>query len=421
MLTEVFEDKKVWLLLAASFASVGLTALLRILGSYILHNNVLWIEGLHALLGTILSLFILVPVILVRSRISERYPYGLYKLEDLIAIILAIVILFSLFLDLGELFRPPVETGAVVALVQAASLPFLAVSAWLKRKAGFRLRSPSLVADASHVIVDVAEGGGVLAGLTLYMVLNVGWMYTATVGVALLGLLIAAYEAGHESVTAILDLPKDKRVLEEIRRAAEEALGGGGVVADIKVRWAGPAIFVEVLLNLHPLLTIEEASLIAKRVRRFIASSVEGVKDVAVRIEPVRRRNMVVAAPVMEKSHQVKLSQHFGKARYMLIADIKEGKIMASRFIENPARAEKEREGSKMLRGARVAEKLYRQGITDIIVCNIGEIAFSLLLRHHIVVWQGECDKTVGDNIRLLVEGTLRVLREPTREESWEK
>ncbi len=420
LLTEVFEDRKAWLLLAASLASVSMSALLRLAGSYLLGNNVLWIEGLHALLDTALSLFIVVPVILVRSRVGEKYPYGLYKLEDLVAIVLAMIILFTLFLDLGELFSPPVEASSATALVQAASLPFLAVSAWFKREAGRRLRSPSLVADASHVLVDVVEGGSVLAGLALYLYLGAPWVYTVTVAIALLGLLVAAYEAGHESVAAILDLPKDKETLARIRRAVEGALGGEGSVSGVKARWAGPVIFVEVLLNLHPLFTIEEASLVAKRVRDAIVASVEGVRDVAVRIEPARRTDMVVAVPVMEKDPEAAPAYHFGKARFMLVAEIKKGEVASTRFIENPAYVEKGGRG-EVLRGARAAESLYKRGVTDIVVCNIGEIAFSLLLRHHIVVWRGRCGLPARDNVRLLLEGVLEVMREPTREESWER
>ena len=59
-------------------------------------------------------------------------------------------------------------------------------------------------------------------------------------------------------------------------------------------------------------------------------------------------------------------------------------------------------------------------GVTDVIVKNIGEIAYSLLLRHKIVVWKGRDDNAI-DNIKYLIRGYLEVLDQPTHEASWKK
>lgn len=414
---------RAWGLLALSFVLVASAAAVRILGFTLYGNNVLWIEGLHALLDSLLSLFILIPVLIVRSKIGERYPYGLYKLEDLVAIILALVILLSLFLDINELFSKPSVVGIPVATVEAASILLLALAAYTKRQAGRELRSPSLLADANHMFVDVMEGGAVLVGLLAYILTRIGGAYTATVAMALLGLLLAAYEAGHDSLKAILDLPKDKEELENMRRAVEGVIGETGELLDIRARWAGPVIFVEVLLRLHPLLTIEESSLVAEKVKRSIMSAVEGVRDVAVRIEPVRRRRLKVAVPVDKPEIARNISRHFGRAAYFAVAVIEDGRIIDVEYLRNPALKKElaDDASAKVLRGARVAEALFKEGATDVITCGIGEIAYAILLRHRVMVWRGLCGKSVKENLDALIKGKLVLMHEPTREESWEK
>lgn len=415
-------NARVWGLLALSFILVASAAAVRILGFTLYGNNVLWIEGLHALLDSLLSLFILIPVLIVRSKIGERYPYGLYKLEDLVAIILAIVILLSLFLDINELFSKPSIVGIPVAIVEAASILLLALAAYTKRQVGKELRSPSLLADANHMFVDVMEGGAVLVGLLAYILTRVGGAYTAAVAMALLGLLLAAYEAGHDSLKAILDLPKDKEELENMRRVVEGVIGETGELLDIRARWAGPVIFVEVLLRLHPLLTIEESSLVAEKVKRSIMSAVEGVRDVAVRIEPVRRRQLKVAVPVDKPKIAQSISRHFGRAAYFAVATVEDGRIMGVEYLRNPAlKKELADEAAKVLRGARVAEALFKEGATDVVTCGIGEIAYAILLRHRVMVWRGLCGKSVKENLDALIKGKLALMHEPTREESWEK
>ncbi|GEM_PF-578121 len=417
---EDFGDREAWLLLLYSFLFLAAATAVRIFGALVASNNVLWVEGLHVLLDTLLSLFIIVPVVVVRSSLSERYPYGLYRLEDVVALLIAAIIVFTVYLDVGEVFTVPGAVSPLVVGVQAASLPLLLAASLYKRRAGVRLRSPTLIADASHVKVDVVEGGAVLVGLLAYLYTGIVGLYTLTLLVALLGLLFAAYEAGFDSLKALLDLPKDGDALKRMREAAAEALGSEGKLVSFKARWAGPAVFVEAVVRLHPLTTIEESSIVAQRIARAVRSSVDGVKGVAVTVEPVRRARMTVAVPVDGEGAAAKLSRHFGKARFFLLAEVAGGKIVETRFVAAPSTGSGEAE-DKVLRGARVAEWLHKLGVTDVITCNIGEIAFSILLRHHIVLWRGECGKSVGEILRLLAEGALARMKEPTREESWEK
>jgi len=402
------------LLLAASLALVGLAALVRYGVGVAYSNKALIIEGLHVGVDVVITAVIIVSMVLARSRRAQRLPYGLFKLEDLAAFMVAVVILY-LALEVGiEGIEGPVPSASLIpAAAEAATIPAILGAAWLKEKAGELLRSPGLHADAVHTIVDAVEGGLVAVGLTAFWLTGVAAAYRVALIVAVIGLLLAAWEAGRDSLLSLLDIPRDRSLIDRVRRIATSH---GVEVAEARARWSGPVVFVELTIRTHPLISVEDAAIIARRIADRIKKSIEGVWEVIVRIEPCRRKRFRVAIPIDKPSTEAKPSRHFGRAAYMAIIDVEaDGKIRASKIIRNPYQADKE----PLLSGVKTAEKLHDMGVSDVAVINIGEVSYGLLLRHQILVWRAKHDKTAKENAALLAKGQLEKLREPTHEKPW--
>ncbi len=414
-------------LLALSFILLFMISAVRITAGMLLDNPILNIEGLHALIDTVISFFIVFTIFVVRSSFSQRFPYGLYKLEDLVAILLSMIILFTLFTSLDEIFHKPPAPNLAILLVQASTIPLLALSVLSKYRAAYILHSPSLKADATHMFVDVIETSSVTFGLLLFMITRYGFIYTLSLIIALIGLLLAAYEAAHDSILAILDLPKDKRLLEELKNYLQELIIGKAELVDLKARWAGPIVFVEILLRSHPLNTLESIGRMTRCIEENIRKRFEDVKYIVVTVKPTLRNYLKIAVPIEEASFDSPLSNHFGKAPYFLIVEVNNERIISKQIIDkNIILSRSSRKGIKinvpqsLLRGAEIAENFHDMGVTDVIVKNIGEIAYSLLLRHKIVIWKGR-DGNAIDNVENLVKGYLEVLDQPTHEASWKK
>ncbi len=412
-------------LLVSSFALILAVTIARMGFGFYFRNNVLVIEGLHALIDAVISLLIIIAALIVRSEFSRKYPYGLYRLEDLASIIMAVIILLTLAVDYPDLLKPFAGGVFEALVVQSISIPMITLSAYLKAVAGRIMRSPSLRADAMHMAADIIEGSVVAAGLAIYyFILKSPIVYKVTLAVTVVGLVVAAYEACHESLKAILDLPRDEKVLAKAKEVINRVVSGYGEITDLKARWAGPVVYIETILKLHPLRTIEDAGRLSSRITSEIKKSIEGVEDVIVRIEPAVRKELVIAAPLESMEEISKLSSHFGKAEYFLIAHVVEGEVKSTRIIRNPAVTYRGR-GGRWLRdvlvGARISEHLYNEGVTDVIAVNIGELAYSLLLRHKIIAWKGDPSKSVKENIEMLVNGELERLEEPTHEATWER
>ncbi len=408
-------------LIIISILALLIVTLSRFVVGEIFNVQVLVVEGYHSMIDTVLSFLILVALFVSRSEWSKRYPYGLYRLEDLVAFILALIILLEFINQIHNLKGMPPTLPLVGLFTEGFSVLLLAVSAITKLRAGKLMNSPSLSADAAHMWVDVTESFAVTVGLILYRVFLSSIIYKITMGLALLGLLVAAYEAAKDSVLALLDLPRDPEMLKKAWGISETVVSNKAEITNIKIRWAGPVTFIEVSIRTYPLITIDVASRMASRIERKLKKELAGVENVIVNIQPVRRSSLKVIVPVEKPSLNSLIYRHFGKSQLLILAYIEHNKIKKVKILRrSELLGENLSEDKDVLAGADLAESMHEQGVTDVIVNDIGEIAYALLLRHRILIWRA-MKGSVLDNINALLRGDLEPLEEPTREAPWRR
>jgi len=409
-------------LIAVSILALLTATTLRFMVGEIFDIQVLVVEGYHSMVDTILSFFMLVAVFVSRSEWSKRYPYGLYKLEDLAAFVLALIILLEFMNQLHNLRGTFPTLPFIGILVEGFSVLLLMASAMTKLKAAKLINSPSLSADAAHMWVDVAESSAVTIGLIFYRIFLSNIIYEVTMGLALLGLLFAAYEVAKDSILDLLDLPRDLETLKKAWNITKTIASNKAEITNIKIRWAGPAAFIEVFMRMHPLITIDVASRMASRIERKLKEELAGVKNVVVNIQPVKRSSLKVAVPALRPSLDSPIYRHFGKSELLLLIHIEHNEVRGLKVLKRSELLDKNlnRNEKDLLVGADLAESLYEQGVTDVIVDSIGEIAYALLLRHHILIWKA-MKGSVLDNINGLLRGDLEPLEEPTHEAPWRK
>ncbi len=418
----MIKRKELLTYVAASLFLTAISMLLRLTIGFLSGIAAVLIEGFHAMLDVIITVMVLASVLIVRSRRAQRLPYGLYKLEDLATLAIAtLLIIIAVEAGARGLNSSPRTTSMIPALIQLLSLPPLGLSAYLKVKASGIINSPSLRADGLHTVGDVIEGGGVALGLLIFSYTDSYTAYQASTLIAVAGIIVAAYEAGHDSLLSILDLPKDKNILRKISSLIENTANELKLI-NVRARWAGPVMFVEVILEAPPLRTVEDVSVICQRVTDLLKREVPSIADITIMVKPSIRKNFTVCIPLNEPSPNAVISRHFGRAEYFLVARINEGKIDSVEIIENEYKEEKLRGVPVVLLvGARVAESLHHRGVTDVIVCGIGEVAYSLLLRHKIVVWKANEPMQAHELLKKFLRFELERIQEPTHEEPWMK
>ena len=218
---------------------------------------------------------------------DEEHPYGHAKFETLGAMLIVVFLSVSIF----ELLR-----GAVDRLIagapppQASPIDFALIGATLlvnilvaesERRAGRRLGSEFLLADAMHTRMDVVITVAVLVGLALAHA-GLGWADPA-LAIIVAGLVA---QAGYGIVRRALPTLVDERAYDEgvIRREAEAVAGVHSAYA-IRSRSASDTRFAELMIAVDGTANVASAHLIADAVEARLRSALD-VQEVVVHVEP---------------------------------------------------------------------------------------------------------------------------------------
>ncbi len=388
--------------------------LIRFAGYILFKNYALYIESIHMLMDVIITILVIIVIYFVRSPVNKKYPYGLYKIEDLTAILISIMI-FVMTLDFAKsMFSAVPKLSIYTSIFEFVSLIPLFLSGYVKFIAGKKINSPSLHSDSFHVITDVLEGSIVGTGLYLAAILHNELYYYFALIVAILALFIIAIDIFKDSVYSILDIPKNKKLNSQIINILSDFKEIYNTKS-IKVRWAGPVNFLELVLEFNPQLTIEDAHTITDRIENKLYENFPSLESVSIHIEPNIRNNFKIGVPLENNDPPYIISDNFTKAPFFAKVIVEGRKIKDVEIVKNIFF-----ESNKNLAGAEFMEYLAENEYTDVIIINIGEITFSILLRHNIKVWQA-VSQDLSSNLDLLLNFSLKKLYAPTVEASWRK
>jgi len=293
----------------------------------------------------------------ISKRKSKRFPYGLYKVENLVSLIIALAILFAGYEiarkalfggDGSTLRRIPLAIMAEVLVIGIT----LAFSVYEIKK-GKEIGSPSIAADGKHVRTDMLSSVAVLLGLVgaLFGVnLDRFAVFVVLIFIAHAGIMIFI-----DAMRVLLDASLDFGTLDKVKSVILSEC----CVKEIRSltgRNSGSYKFIEadVVLNVREL---EKAHSISKKIEEAIKGEIANVDHVLIHYEPVRKDTISFALPL--EDIKGKLSKHFGESPYFTLITVKaDDKTVKSRDIVSNDFLSVERG-----KGIMVAEFLVKQGV----------------------------------------------------------
>jgi len=125
-------------------------------------------DAVHSLADVISALTIF-SGILIADRKTKTFPEGLYKVENLVALVSSLFIFFAAYeiaweaLTSHHAYRVQNVSAVVVGIVFIVAVTFL--FSRYELKVGLSVGSPSLVADARHVATDLLSTLVILVGV----------------------------------------------------------------------------------------------------------------------------------------------------------------------------------------------------------------------------------------------------------------
>jgi cation diffusion facilitator family transporter len=218
---------------------------------------------------------------------DEDHPYGHSKFETLGALLIALFLVLSIFeLVRGAMAR--LMSGAPSLNVSSTALGLLVFTllvnvgvVWFETRAGRRLKSDLLLADALHTRTDVFITVGVLGGLALARA-GLAWADPA------LGLIVAVLvgRAGYQILRRAIPSLVDERAFDQTT-IQQEAEGVDGVVSAyaIRSRLAGDRRFAELTIAVDGGADVASAHRIADQVEERLKDSLH-LDEVTVHVEP---------------------------------------------------------------------------------------------------------------------------------------
>jgi len=278
-------------------------------------------EMVHNLVDLVASVAVLAGV-KISERESRTFPYGLYKVENVVAVGVAILIFFTGY----EIAKKALFAEAEAATVSGWMLAGVALSAVVplafsvyEMRVGRSLNSPSLMADAAEYRVHVFSSGVVFVALIGQMI---GWpldRYAALVIVVLIAK--TGWELLSDGMRVLLDASLDTETLDQVR-AIVEADPAVVEVRSLVGRNAGRYRFLEADVALR-VGDLEKAHAVGQRIERAIREQVPHVERVLVHYEPRVRTHLRVAVPLADAGGTV--SAHFGEAPFFGLATVRIG------------------------------------------------------------------------------------------------
>jgi len=336
-------------ILIAINASIALASSSLAVEAEMVHNLVDLLTAVGVLIGLKLS-----------TRKSKDFPYGLYKLENVVTVVLALMIFvtaYEIALDaLAPARQATVDPWMLVGVIVATIIPL--VFSHFELRAGQAANSPALIADAKEYRVHVFTTGVVFAALLAQ------WFDFPLDRVAALVIVVAVAKTGwdllSDGMRVLLDASLDPDALLRIR----QIIIAEPTVAELKWvtgRNAGRFRFVEAEVTLR-IRDLGKAETATQRIETQIRQAVSHVERVLIHIEPMKRTHLRYAVPLADPGGT--LSQHLGEAPYFALVTVRlaDGTIEEQQVLVNP---HLEQEKAK---GIRVAEWLIVQKVDVILL-----------------------------------------------------
>ncbi len=307
-------------------------------------------EMVHNLVDLVASVAVLAGV-KISERESRDFPYGLYKVENMVAVGVAILIFFTGYEIAQEALSAETGTatvnGWILAGVALSAIVPLAFSVY-EMRAGRELNSLSLMADAQEYRAHVFSSGVVFLALVGQMIGYPLDRYAALVIVVLIAK--TGWELLVDGMRVLLDASLDAETLDEVRAIIEAE------PTVTEVRWvvgrnAGRYRFLEADLALR-VDDLEKAHAVSQRLERAIREQVPHVERVLIHYEPQVHTHLRYAVPLADAGGTV--SEHFGESPYFALITVRlaDAQLEHQEVLANPHKA------VEKAKGIRVAEWL---------------------------------------------------------------
>jgi cation diffusion facilitator family transporter len=267
----------------------ALLGISKLLGGIWFHSSALVADGFHSLSDLFTDGMVLIASKYGSLEADDSHPYGHQRIETAATYVLALLLILTgvaiAWDALSHLRHHEHEHPAIWALPLAA-ISIIANEAlfWYTRHVGRVIQSQLIIANAWHHRSDAASSLIVFAGLLGSLA---GFTSLDGIAALLVGILIIkmGVNYGWTSIKELVDTGVEPNIRTDIEKIIKST-DGVLKVHQLRTRLMGSDIFVDVHVQVNPMISVSEGHFIAQHVHLRLMKTLSNIKDVTVHIDP---------------------------------------------------------------------------------------------------------------------------------------
>jgi cation diffusion facilitator family transporter len=274
----------------ASIAAYVFCALLKVVVALFAGSEALLADGLNNTTDVIASVAVLIGLRISRKPPDQDHPYGHFRAETIAALFASFIMLAVgievMWSAVPVLFDPDTQAPDMLAAWTALFTAGVMLLVYrFNHRLAVRVNSQALMAAAQDNRSDALVSIGTFAGIAGAQ-LQLHWL--DPLAALLVGGLIVKTgwnifrEAAHRLTDGF-----DRSELEALRSTIAD-IPGVDEIRDIKARYLGSSILVDVVIHVNPRLNVVDSHSISEEIERRMAAK-HNVNAVHVHIEPNQR------------------------------------------------------------------------------------------------------------------------------------
>lgn len=300
----------------------------------------------------------LIGIIYSRKKPNEKFPYGYYKIENIISLIISLFIFYTAYNiilhSIGDI-RDYISGDLKVINISISIFIFLVISFIITLSTSFYLKiigkktkSPIIESEASEKFLDNFISLSVLAGF-------IGACFNVFLLDSIIGLFIALFiiKGGFDiflnSSKTLLDAVIDFDKRTELNKLIE-SFPKIKKIESLEIRSYGKYIFLEVIVSLNKDLSLAKVQTLKNLIITKTKERFPQIFKVIILTQTQEKPITKVAVPLLDNNGlNSRISDHFGEALFFALFEIeeneKESQLLNYNIITNKFIKEEKRKG----------------------------------------------------------------------------
>ena len=302
----------------------------------------------------VMSVSALIALLFTRKKPNEKFPYGYYKLENVISLFFSMFIFFTVYniiiqsiTNISTIFtgQPSViHISPLIFLFLIISLMISLFLAFYLKKIRRKTESPIIESEAREKLFDCLISSSVLISF-------IGTLWGLHILDSIIGLIIAVFifKGGYDifliSIKTLLDAVIEFDKKNELIKTIEEYPRIRSLES-LQVRSYGKYIFIEAEIILNKDMTLSQIRALKDKLSDRIKAEFPEIFKLILLARAQEKQILKIAVPVSNNEGiNSKIFSHFGEAPYFAFLELQEGLLLRLVVIPNKFINEEKRKG----------------------------------------------------------------------------